>query len=123
MADDQNAPDDSVGKGLRYARRQYGASERRSYDDGGPAEPALPQTAEQQVRDLERIIERVREVVGTDQAVTPAEERVAALEGTLREVLSQFVHKTHPGEPCLQTGHVAVKTVERWRAVLQGGAA
>ncbi|GAA3113663.1 hypothetical protein [Streptomyces echinatus] len=47
-----------------------------------------------------------------------AEQRLAETRTTLHEVLSHFVHKGHPGEPCLQTGWIAEKTVARWRAVL-----
>lgn len=36
----------------------------------------------------------------------------------LAEVLRHFVHKGHPGEPCLQTGWIPVKTVEKWRSVI-----
>jgi hypothetical protein len=39
------------------------------------------------------------------------------LAAALREVLSHFVHKGHPGEPCLQTGWISEKTVARWRAI------
>lgn len=40
------------------------------------------------------------------------------LAATLDEVLRHFVHPGHPGEPCLQTGWISVKTVDRWRAAL-----
>jgi hypothetical protein len=36
----------------------------------------------------------------------------------LTEVLRQFTHETHPGRRCLQSGHVPVETVERWRSVV-----
>jgi uncharacterized protein (DUF2267 family) len=45
-------------------------------------------------------------------------ERAERIAATLDEVLRQFVHKGHPGEPCLQTGWISEKTVARWRAVL-----
>jgi hypothetical protein len=86
--------------------------------DEGVKEPAPPQTPEEKVHDLEHVIQRVREAVGTDQPVTPTGERITALETTLREVLAQFVHDTHPGRSCKQTGHVNVETVRRWHAVL-----
>lgn len=41
------------------------------------------------------------------------------LRGLLSEVLGHFTHQTHPGAPCLQTGHVNVATVERWREALR----
>lgn len=47
-----------------------------------------------------------------------AETRLAETRATLDEVLRHFVHKGHPGEPCLQTGWISEKTVARWRAVL-----
>jgi uncharacterized protein (DUF2267 family) len=50
-------------------------------------------------------------------------ERAARLAATLDELLRQFVHKGHPGEPCLQTGWISEKTVARWRAVLYPQAA
>lgn len=37
----------------------------------------------------------------------------------LAEVLRQFTHETHPGRRCLQSGHVPVETVDRWRSVVQ----
>ncbi|MDG9705560.1 hypothetical protein [Streptomyces sp. DH37] len=40
------------------------------------------------------------------------------LRATLADVLARFVHRTHPGQSCLHTGHVPVATVERWRATL-----
>jgi hypothetical protein len=36
----------------------------------------------------------------------------------LGEVLATFVHETHPGRRCLQSGHINVGTVERWRSVV-----
>ena len=41
------------------------------------------------------------------------------LAAVLAEVLRQFTHETHPGRRCLQSGHVPVETVERWRSVVQ----
>jgi hypothetical protein len=56
------------------------------------------------------------------RAVTAAEHR-DQLAATLQQVLSHFVHKGHPGEPCLQTGWVREDTVAKWRAVLYPPAA
>jgi hypothetical protein len=47
-------------------------------------------------------------------------ERVGELSETLGEVLSHFVHKGHPGTPCLQTGWVRESAVQRWREVARG---
>lgn len=47
-----------------------------------------------------------------------AEERLTETRAVLHEVLSHFVHKGHPGEPCLQTGWIRVRTVDHWRATL-----
>lgn len=47
-----------------------------------------------------------------------AEQRLAEVITTLDDVLRHFVHKGHPGEPCLQTGWISERTVARWRAVL-----
>jgi hypothetical protein len=61
-----------------------------SEPDDGHAEPGPPQSVAEQVRDLERIIERVREAVGTDQP-TPTEEQAIQLLrneiGRLRELI------------------------------------
>lgn len=87
------------------------------------SEPAPPQTAEERARDLEYVIQRVREAVGTDAILVSCEEhttRITALETTLRDVLAQFVHDTHPGRPCKQTGHINVETIRRWHNVLNG---
>lgn len=46
------------------------------------------------------------------------QERGDQLAITLQEVLAHFTHETHPGQRCLQTGHVPVGTVERWRTAL-----
>jgi hypothetical protein len=40
------------------------------------------------------------------------------LAGTLYTVLSQFTHKGHPGEPCVQTGWVREDTVKGWWDIL-----
>ncbi|WP_328436939.1 helix-turn-helix domain-containing protein [Streptomyces sp. NBC_00444] len=53
-----------------------------------------------------------------DVELGSAVERADRLAATLDEVLRHFVHKGHPGEPCLQTGWISEKTVARWRAVL-----
>ncbi|MFF5451849.1 hypothetical protein ACFY40_11490 [Streptomyces sp. NPDC012950] len=50
---------------------------------------------------------------------TRAEAERDAARNTLAEVLQHFVHKGHPGEPCLSSGWVRVATVEKWRAVLR----
>ena len=86
------------------------------------AEPAPPHTVAEQVRDLKRVIERVREAVGTDTVLVSCEQhetRIGELSTALREVLAQFVHDTHPGRRCKQTGHVNVGTIARWQSVLQ----
>ncbi|MFM9629398.1 hypothetical protein ACKI10_17445 [Streptomyces galilaeus] len=45
-------------------------------------------------------------------------ERAEQLARLLDEVLRHFVHKGHPGEPCLQTGWISERTVARWRETL-----
>ncbi|MFF3151856.1 hypothetical protein [Streptomyces sp. NPDC057910] len=40
------------------------------------------------------------------------------LRTTLDEVLRHFVHKGHPGEPCLSSGWISERTVARWRSTL-----
>lgn len=83
----------------------------------GHAEPAPPQTAEEKVRDLEYVIQRVREVVGTDQPVTPTGERITALETTLREVLATFESETDRRR---LAGAISINTIRRWHNVLDG---
>jgi hypothetical protein len=56
-------------------------------------------------------------VADTLRRAEKAEQELDLAEATLREVLSHFVHPGHPGEPCLQTGWISVKTVDRWRAI------
>jgi hypothetical protein len=57
-----------------------------------------PQPCVDRIKELQRQVQETRSV--------------------LDEVLRHFVHKGHPGEPCLQTGWISEKTVARWRAVL-----
>ena len=75
-----------------------------------------------QVEDLLRIAhdtsnkseaERARAVSRAEQI----EADLAKVRGVLDEVLRHFVHPGHPGEPCLSTGWISVKTVNRWRAI------
>jgi hypothetical protein len=44
--------------------------------------------------------------------------RVEELSGALKDVLGAFVHETHPGRRCLQSEHVGVDTVQKWRDTL-----
>lgn len=46
--------------------------------------------------------------------------RVDELQATLSEVLGHFTRKGHPGEPCLRTGWLPVKWVDRWRRIAAG---
>lgn len=46
--------------------------------------------------------------------------RTDELSETLRVVLSHFVHKGHPGTPCLQTGWVREDVVRQWRKEADG---
>lgn len=46
--------------------------------------------------------------------------RVDELQTTLTEVLGHFTEPGHPGEPCLRTGWLSVKWVDRWRRVAAG---
>lgn len=61
-----------------------------SEPDEGYPEPGAPPTVAEQVRDLERIIECVREAVATDQPVTAPDDRMALrrdLSAQLRDAL------------------------------------
>jgi hypothetical protein len=49
-------------------------------------------------------------------------ERAEHLAAALDDVLRHFVHETHPGRACLQSGHVDVATVAKWRQVLADSA-
>jgi hypothetical protein len=40
------------------------------------------------------------------------------LRSLLYEVLGHFIHKGHPGEPCLSSGWISVRTVQRWQGAL-----
>lgn len=89
-------------------------------DDGPGPQPGEPPTDAERIRDLEHILQRAREALGTDTAPCDHAARIAALEDALREVLAKFVHLGHPGEPCKQTGWVRVATLDQWHAVLRG---
>ncbi|WP_329131509.1 hypothetical protein OG552_10385 [Streptomyces sp. NBC_01476] len=54
-----------------------------------------------------------------DTELVALREDNARLRGLLGEVVGKFIHQTHPGERCLQTGHVRIATVERWREALR----
>ncbi|MFE0651018.1 hypothetical protein ACFVZH_20755 [Streptomyces sp. NPDC059534] len=54
------------------------------------------------------------------ERASKADTRARALGETLDNVLRQFVHKGHPGEPCLQTGWVRERDVQQWRDTLYG---
>jgi hypothetical protein len=96
------------------------------------------EAAEQRCGMLAAELEQARKDVGSsdlaarramEQRQEMAEERYALQErrdqlaATLHDVLGHFVHKGHPGEPCLQSGWIAEKTVAKWRAVLTPPAA
>jgi hypothetical protein len=89
-------------------------------DDGPGPQPGEPPTDAERIRNLEYVIQRAREALGTDTAPCGHAARIAALEDALREVLAKFVHTGHPGEPCKQTGWVRVATLDQWHAVLRG---
>jgi hypothetical protein len=91
-------------------------------DDGPGPQPGEPPTDAERIRDLEYVIQRAREALGTDTPPCDQAARITALEDALREVLAHFVHSGHPGEPCKQTGWVRVATLNQWHAVLRGEA-
>jgi hypothetical protein len=47
-----------------------------------------------------------------------SEQQLTETRTALDEVLRHFVHKGHPGEPCLSSGWISERTVARWRAVI-----
>lgn len=59
-----------------------------------------------------------RRLKDTSDAYGRVDEQRAVLAAALHDVLSHFVHPGHPGEPCLGAGWISVKTVAKWRAVL-----
>ncbi|MFJ7034899.1 hypothetical protein ACIQUE_29150 [Bacillus cereus] len=68
---------------------------------------------------LTRRTETLRErAERAEAALAAANARADKLSATLCDVLSHLVHPGHPGEPCLRTGWISVKTVDRWRAAL-----
>ncbi|MEU6597828.1 hypothetical protein [Streptomyces flaveolus] len=88
------------------------------------APPAATPLEEAQaaIESLRYQIRRAREALGTDEAPQPEQDQVRRerdeLRALLYEILGHFVHKGHPGEPCLQTGWISVRTVQRWRDAL-----
>jgi hypothetical protein len=109
----------SVEQGQALARAETAREEQRRRAD----------QAEQRAAAMERAMESTAaaalkhsgchaKLVAQCIRVEQAEERRDQLAATLAKVLSHFVHKGHPGEPCLQTGWIAEKTVAEWRAVL-----
>jgi hypothetical protein len=95
-------------------------------DDGTrPEQPPELSELEQLRADSESLryqIQRVREALGTDQAPVPGLDDLRRdrdeLRALLYEILGHFVHKGHPGEPCLSSGWISVRTVDRWRTTL-----
>jgi hypothetical protein len=51
-------------------------------------------------------------------ALDLAEARLNTARKALREVLSELRFETHPGQRCLQTGHIPVATVAKWLQAL-----
>lgn len=88
--------------------------------DDAAKEPAPPQSDAQRVRDLEYVIQRAREALGTDISPCDQAARITALEETLRAVLA---HAEPHTEHCRRTGALSANTVRRWHAVLRGEAA
>lgn len=73
------------------------------------------------VADTEQgIAAAVRQRKDAEDRAFRAEARRDELGAVLDIVLRQFHQEGHPGEPCLSSGWVAVRTVEKWRAVLAG---
>jgi hypothetical protein len=60
-----------------------------------------------------------RPIWQSDAELVSLRQANARLRGLLGEVLRHFIHRTHPGAPCLQTGHVDVSAVERWREAVR----
>jgi hypothetical protein len=82
-------------------QRGYGLTPEKALADPEPStaarvEAALGELAE--LADLRAEVERLRAVVVS--------------------MLASFVHPTHPGRECLQSGHVPVEKVREWAAVL-----
>jgi hypothetical protein len=123
---------------VRAAKRKYAAEQRPELSDAVTAETKRlmerrtttlrerAERAEEQRDQLAAAVDRVRKQLDETRTALrraegdrdAAEERRDLLAATLHDVLSSFVHKGHPGEPCLQSGWIAEKTVARWRTVL-----
>jgi len=73
-------------------------------------------------KEVQRLGERLRtareDTATADRIRAEAQRDRDQHAAVLREVLSHFVHKGHPGEPCLQTGWISEKTVAKWRSVV-----
>lgn len=54
----------------------------------------------------------------SERARQAAVQRAEMVEAALRELLAAFVHKGHPGKPCVRTGWISEDTITRWRATL-----
>lgn len=50
--------------------------------------------------------------------LTHHQDQLTEVREALHEALSQFAHKTYPGRPCLQSGHVHIETVAKWHRTL-----
>lgn len=69
--------------------------------------------------DLYDDLDRYAEILGEmNERLVHLEQRADQLAVTLDDVLRHFIHKGHPGEPCLQTGWISERTVARWRETL-----
>lgn len=88
-------------------------------DDGPGPDPAPPQSDAQRIRDLEYVIQRAREALGTDTPSCDHAARITTLEEALRSVLA---HAEPHTERCRRTGAISANTVRRWHAVLRGEA-
>lgn len=88
-------------------------------DDDPDPQPGDPLTDAERVRNLEHILQRAREVLGTDTPPCDHAARITALEETLRAVLA---HAEPHTERCRRTGAISANTVRRWHAVLRGEA-
>lgn len=106
-------------------RRPMGEASPEPDDGTHPEAPpaATPlEEAQATIESLRYQIRRAREALGTDEAPQPEQDQVRRerdeLRALLYEILGHFVHKGHPGEPCLQTGWISVRTVQRWRDAL-----
>lgn len=95
------------------AERDRLAGELRQADEFGRGEFRVTAWAYDQA--CRALAARTAERDETRRKLVSEQARRNRLAGLLTEVLEEFVHRGHPGEPCHQTGWVPDRTLDDWR--------